>query len=215
MPMGPYQQEQLDALLMIQQHLRELSAAAASELQAMISDYLDYRSRVAEFLGAHFNGICTEKCYTSRRSACCSRDGIITFFGDVAVNALVSDKQDLHRLEQAIKNPADPAKCIYLSDAGCLFRLKPIVCELFLCDEAEHKVLDQNPAVSKAWEAYKQEKKRFTWPDQPVLFEMLEAFFINRGSTSPLMYIHNSPGLLRIKNNREKFIRESQKDGKP
>jgi hypothetical protein len=35
-----------------------------------------------------------------------------------------------------------------------------------------------------------------------VLFDDLEAFFIDCGCTSPLMYLHNSPGLLRVKQKR-------------
>jgi len=42
-------------------------------------------------------------------------------------------------------------------------------------------------------------RKRFTWPDQPVLFDDLESYFMKSGYRSPLMYLHNSPGLLRVK----------------
>jgi hypothetical protein len=200
--MNTYQEEQLDALVMIRRHLGELSAAETGALTAEIADYLDFRDRVADFLETHFTDICTEKCYASRLSACCSKDGIVAFWADVAVNALTAEKDALDLLEQAIRQPANDFKCIFLSSTGCLWRVKPIVCELFLCDEAERRVFDSNPAALKAWEAVKEEKKRFTWPDRPVLFEYLEVFFMNRGCASPLMYIHNSPGLLRIKKNR-------------
>ncbi len=202
--MNTYQKEQLDALKMIRQHLGQLSAAETDALKGEIADYLDFRNRVAGFLNTHFAAICTEKCYASRLSACCSKDGIVAFFGDVAVNALTAEEKALDRLQQAIEQPANDFKCVFLSDTGCLWRIKPIVCEFFLCDDAERRVFDGDPAALKSWDALKEEKKRFTWPDQPVLFEILEAFFMRRGCVSPLMYIHNSPGLLRIKNNREK-----------
>jgi len=43
------------------------------------------------------------------------------------------------------------------------------------------------------------ERQHFTWPDRPVLFDDLESYFLKTGCRSPLMYLHNSPGLLRIK----------------
>ena len=46
---------------------------------------------------------------------------------------------------------------------------------------------------------FKQREKAFRWPDQPVLFDDIEAVFLNAGLSSPLMYLHNSPGLLRVK----------------
>ena len=48
-------------------------------------------------------------------------------------------------------------------------------------------------------DALAQERKRFTWPDRPVLFDDLEQYFMDAGCTSPHMYLHNSPGLLRVK----------------
>jgi len=80
-----------------------------------------------------------------------------------------------------------------------LWRIKPIVCEMFLCNAAEKAVLKENPITQKRWEALVRQKKDFTWPDRPVLFDTLEQICIEAGYTSPLMYLHNSPGLLRLK----------------
>jgi len=44
-----------------------------------------------------------------------------------------------------------------------------------------------------------QESRRFKWPDRPVLFDTLEKLFLDAGFHSPLMYLHTSPGLLRVK----------------
>ena len=71
--------------------------------------------------------------------------------------------------------------------------------EMFLCDSSMAQVFDHRPKARQKWEAFLDEKKRFTWPDQPVLFDQLESYFIDAGYTSPLMYLHNSPGLLRVK----------------
>ncbi len=71
--------------------------------------------------------------------------------------------------------------------------------EMFLCDSSMAQVFDHRPKARQKWETFLDEKKRFTWPDQPVLFDQLESYFIDAGYTSPLMYLHNSPGLLRVK----------------
>ncbi len=201
--MNAYQKEQLEALQMIRQHLGKLPDSEIKSLKAEIADYLEFRSKVAVFLEKYFQDICTGKCYHSRLSACCSKDGIIAFFADVAINALTVAKDDLDRLEQAIQTPANDFKCIFLSESGCLWQVKPIVCEMFLCDEAENRAFEDDSEALKQWKAYKEIRKSYTWPDQPVLFEMLESYFIEKGYNSSLMYIHNSPGLLRIKRNRE------------
>lgn len=187
---------------MVRQQLNALTEAELSELKAKIADYLAFRSQVDDFLSAHFKDICTEKCFSGRLSACCSKDGIIAFFGDVAVNALVSDEADLDRLEWAIEYPVRADKCIFLAQGGCVWQIRPVVCAFFLCDEAENRVFKDKPAAAAQWAQFKEIKKHFTWPDKPVLFERLEDFFISRGCRSSLMYLHFSPGLTRIRNNR-------------
>ncbi len=201
--MNVYQKEQLEALRMIRECLTDLDSTDIDRLHEAAAEYLDYRRTLADFISAHFQDICTEKCFQDGLSACCSRDGIIAFFADVAVNALVSEAAGLDRLEAAIRRPERPDKCIFLGTAGCTWKLKPIVCELFLCDAAEEKVFGDNPELLKTWAHLKEMKKRYTWPDQPVLFEFLEAFFMEKGCRSPLMYIHFSPGLLRLKQQRK------------
>ncbi len=202
--MNAYQKEQLEALQMIRRYLNQLPDSENKSLKAEIADYLEFRSCIANFLETRFKDICTEKCYHSRLSACCSKDGIIAFFADVVINALTAENNDLDRLEQAIEHPANDFKCIFLSETGCLWQVKPIVCEMFVCDEAENRAFENDPEAAKQWETYREIKKNYTWPDQPVLFEKLESFFMAKGCSSTLMYIHNSPGLLRIKQNRKK-----------
>lgn len=131
---------------------------------------------------------------------CCGRDGIITFFADMVINALVCSEHDLDRLEEAVSTDyKSEIKCIYLGDQGCLWKLKPIVCEMFLCESAKTKVFEKFPEAGLKWERLKQREKDFKWPDRPVLFDDLEKIFLMAGYHSPLMYLHNSPGLLRIK----------------
>ncbi|MGB6929034.1 MAG: hypothetical protein WBH05_07410, partial [Syntrophobacteria bacterium] len=64
---------------------------------------------------------------------------------------------------------------------------------------AKNLVLDNNKALKSKWETFRQRERRYTWPTRPVLFDELEDYFIGAGFDSPLMYLHRSPGLLRLK----------------
>lgn len=88
---------------------------------------------------------------------------------------------------------------MYLGAAGCRWRIKPIVCQMFLCGPSKAKVFRQHPEAESEWLELEQLRKKFTWPDRPVLFDILEKYFIAMGCASPLMYMHQSPGLLRVK----------------
>lgn len=197
--MNSYQQEQAQALTLVRRHLANISAAEKQMLQSKIADYLLFRNEVEAFLNKHFSKLCTQKCYQNNRSACCSRDGIITFFGDMVVNTLVSAEDEIELVMSAIQMPDNSLKCIYLGPQGCLWRVKPIVCEMFLCKTAAQEVFGQKPQAAEAWNRFKKRRKGFTWPDRPVLFDDLERYFMEAGYSSPLMYFHNSPGLLRVK----------------
>ena len=70
---------------------------------------------------------------------------------------------------------------------------------MFLCDRSKDQVFSKNPELKSEWELLEAKRKRYTWPDQPVLFDDLESYFMKSGYHSPLMYLHNSPGLLRVK----------------
>ncbi|MEW6079792.1 MAG: hypothetical protein AB1724_18440 [Thermodesulfobacteriota bacterium] len=201
--MNAYQIEQLESLQSIRRQLETMSTATKDAIVGETADYLTFRREVAEFHSRHFAGVCTEKCYQSRLSACCSRDGIITFFADMVIHMLVSDSAEIDLMEQAVRHPEFDFKCIYLTQTGCLWKIKPVVCEFFLCDEAENKVFNTRPEALARWKDFEESKKRFTWPDRPVLFETLEKFFMDRGCDSPLMYLHKSPGLVSLRKKRD------------
>jgi hypothetical protein len=197
--MNSYHQEQIDALMLVKKHLDGLPGAERGALLKLIADYLVFRREVDDFLALHFSRICTRTCYQSRLSACCSREGVITFFADIVANLLVSDGNDFERLMAVLSKINDGFKCVYLTETGCLWRLKPIVCQMYLCDRAKEEVFAKNFQLAAEWELLEHKRKRFTWPDRPVLFDDLETYFLEAGFRSPLMYLHNSPGLLRIK----------------
>jgi len=201
--MTAYQQEQRVSLEMVCRHLSGLTNAELRNLKTRISDYLAFRQDVDAFLDQYFSSLCTETCYQSRLSACCSRDGIITFFADAVINALESSEAQLDLLKERLASPHQGNKCVYLGETGCLWQVRPLVCAMFLCDKAEKEVLNKNLRAKGTWDKLKQREKSYRWPDRAILFDDIEDLFINAGYDSTLMYLHKSPGLLRIKAMRD------------
>ncbi|MBT8369657.1 MAG: hypothetical protein KJO34_01760 [Deltaproteobacteria bacterium] len=197
--LSDYQIEQLQALAVVIEHLAKLKEAEMQLLQEKIYTYLSFRTEVDQFLTTHFKDICTQSCYQNQISACCTREGIITFFADVVINAIQSTKIEREQLAAALRSGYTDKKCIYLGASGCQWQIKPLVCEMFLCQKAEDAVLKNNPSLAQAWNKLKQRAKQFRWPDRPVLFDELEQVFIDAGYSSSLMYLHKSPGLRRVK----------------
>ena len=194
-----YNQQQKDAILMVHRHLSVLPISELHWLKQRIQSYLQFREDVASFQQQHFADICSEKCFTSQTSACCGREGIATFFADVVANELLSTDKDIDKLLDGLELDTGGFNCVYLNDTGCLWRLKPIVCEMFLCDHAKNSVLGAEESLQSQWEKLRRQERLYTWPSRPVLFDELEDFFIQAGFDSPLMYLHKSPGLLRLK----------------
>jgi hypothetical protein len=197
--MSDYQKEQMDALRLVRGHLAATGASEVFRLRELTAAYRTFRKETDSFLNAHFSQICSRNCYESRLSACCSKEGIITFFADVVINALFSDEKRMNRLQERLTQTNTGFKCIYLDAHGCLWHIKPIVCQMFLCDKAEKSVFTETPAAAETWERLQARRKEFTWPDRPVLFDHIETLFIEAGHSSAVMYLHNSPGLLMVK----------------
>jgi hypothetical protein len=184
---------------MVRAHLASLSPLRLNDLGRSIEPYLAFRAETARFQEEHCGDLCSQKCFSSRTSACCGREGIFTFFADVVINVLLSTGEEVDSLLSTLNHDRGGPNCVYLDEAGCRWRLKPIVCEMFLCDEAREKVLGGSKDLALRWEDLRQRERLFTRPTQPVLFDDLERLFIEAGFTSPLMYFHFSPGLLRLK----------------
>jgi len=197
--MSDYQFEQLETLSLVRMHLKTLPRGEKDKLRLMTADYLEFRGRVDRFLATYFGVVCDNACYQNRRSACCSREGIITFFADVVINQIFSEDGEIDILAGALRNENNTLKCVYLGLGGCRWKIKPIVCQMFLCEPAKARVFRDHPAAESEWIGLERERKKFTWPDRPVLFDIIEKYFIAMGCGSPLMYMHQSPGLLRVK----------------
>jgi len=196
---SPYNQEHLETLMAVRAYLERMPAYERRHLLDRAGPYLDFRREVAAFQAKHFSEVCTVKCFRDRSSACCAREGIMAFFADVVINGLLATPEELDALMQALQASVEGPQCVYLGENGCLWHLKPIVCEMFLCDHAVESVLEPNEERARRWRAFREQEKRFTWPDRPVLFDELEADFMAAGLDSPLMYCHKSPGLVRVK----------------
>lgn len=194
-----YQKEQVDALVQVRRHLTTLPEEQLTHLQHAIEPYLYFRRELDNFLEAHFEAVCTAACYQDRRSACCSKDGIITFFADHVINALAGGTDQLGSMERRLTDENTSAKCVYLTARGCCWFMRPLVCAMFLCDSAQAAVFQANKDAESQWRRLQTASKRFRWPDRPVLFDALELAFIDAGYRSSLMYLNFSPGLLRIK----------------
>jgi hypothetical protein len=197
--MTEYNREQSEAIGMVWKHLKGLSRVERRNLRKRTRNYLEFRKHVDAFLKNYFGEVCTEMCYRSRHSACCTREGITTFFADVVINVLISPDEAVDALVQVLGRPNLSSKCVYLGEGGCLWRVKPIVCEMFICEPARKRVFHKDPEALREWERLRRRGKRYTWPNRPVLFDDLETYFIRKGYESSLMYCHNSPGLLRLK----------------
>jgi hypothetical protein len=194
-----YQKEQVDALIQVRRHLTTLPEQQLTQLRAAIEPYLYFRRELDLFLNDHFKAVCTTACYQDRRSACCSKDGIITFFADHVINALAGGTDQLGSMERCLLQENTSTKCVYLTARGCCWRVRPLVCAMFLCDSAQAAVFQVNQEAESHWQRLQIAAKHFRWPDRPVLFDALELAFIDAGYHSSLMYLNFSPGLLRIK----------------
>ncbi len=198
-PLSDYNRQQTEAILIVREHLAGLPATQLDWLKRSIHSYLEFRSSVASFQRRYFADVCSQKCFTSRTSACCGREGILTFFADVLINVLLSTEEEIDILLQTLVKDTGGFNCVYLNEAGCLWTHKPIVCEMFLCDHAKNIVLARDDTLGRQWEEFRQQERLYTWPAKPVLFDELEIIFIEAGFDSPLMYLNRSPGLLRLK----------------
>ena len=147
-------------------YLKVAGPGERDRIQAMCRDYLRFREDVAAYQTRYFQPHCRAACFQAQRSACCSKDGIITFFADVVINAVVSRPEEQADLAACLRRPRQDMKCLYLGPRGCRWQLKPIVCEMFLCDRAKEDVFGDSPDAGAAWEDLKNRELRFRWPDR-------------------------------------------------
>jgi hypothetical protein len=143
-PMNAYQKDQLDDMGIVQKHLEKnhgiLSENYQQKLVQATEEYIIFRKNVETFLAKHFTGTCTKNCYDDRLSACCGKDSIIIFFADIVINFLFSTAEENRALIRILHQNNTTFKCIYLDrEKGCRWKIKPIICAMFLCPKAQKK----------------------------------------------------------------------------
>ena len=171
MTMSEYNRDQLEAIRTVRHYLRSLSEPQIFELGKLTKPYLGFRADVVDFQKQHLIETCTQKCFASQTSGCCNREGIATFFADLVINILHSSDEEIDALIETLSRDRGGFKCVYLNRTGCLWRLKPIVCEMFLCEYAKEALLEKDNTLLWQWEKLRQREKEYTWPDRPVLFD--------------------------------------------
>ncbi|MCP4744627.1 MAG: hypothetical protein GY874_00565 [Desulfobacteraceae bacterium] len=197
--MNDYQKEELEALEQISQTMVQLKPDERIMLSEMIEPYLSFRRKLDAFLSGKFSDHCTSSCYQNNLSACCSKDGIITFWADAVINLFCSSKAQIQDVYKSLKEPWSQVKCTYLTPGGCCWKVRPLVCAMFICDSAQKNVFGKNAQAKTKWRQFERTAKSFRWPDKIVLFDSLERCFMEKGCRSSLMHLNTSPGLLNIK----------------
>ena len=199
MPLNEYNRDQLNTLILVRSHLKKQPTSLVEHIKEISAPYMVFRRKVKTFHEKYLSDICTAKCFEGNESACCNREGIATFFADFVINTVYAPEHELDLIKKTLNRKMTGNKCVYLTEKGCLWQYKPIVCEMFLCDHAKKSLKQKGESLYLDWKELRQEEKKFTWPDRPVLFDDLEKIFIKENMESPLMYFHKSPGLLKIK----------------
>ncbi len=197
--MSEYNQDQLKTLEAVRTALDGLPQSERETLGATIEPYLAFREAVDRFFDEFFLAACRDACFKTGLSACCGFESIVTFATDHAINLLVSDNSRIEALVEVLTRPNTGSHCVYLGPNGCLWRLRPISCAMFLCGQLKQRIFETQPDCAAQWNRFQEEEKRFTFPDRPVLFDILEAKLIELGVDSPHLYFHRSPGLLSVK----------------
>ena len=197
--MSEYQRDQWLSLTAIRRALEEIPAVERESLRSSLSEYLIFRRELADFHARHFYEHCRRACYETGLSACCGFESIITFFADQLISCLLSEPADAEDLMRVLERPNTTGKCVFLGADGCRWRLPPISCAMFYCDQAKNAVWRDDPDTAAAFEVLRRREKDFTHPDKPVLFDDLERGFRQMGLQTPHMYYHSSPGLVLLK----------------
>ncbi|MEJ5300628.1 MAG: hypothetical protein WHS38_06530 [Thermodesulforhabdaceae bacterium] len=197
--MSLYHRMQYESINTTFEACQRLAEKDKSILREMASQYMEFRTELQQFTDRYFSSYCKRICFDTKRSACCSYESIIVFFADEVINYLFGGEQNFPHILEKLRNIKPSDHCVYLGDSGCLWTVRPISCAMFFCDDAKKEIFGTFPEAELEWQDFIRREKLFTWPDQPVLFDILEEFFIKRGVNTPHMYCHRSPGLLKIK----------------
>ncbi len=194
-----YHRDQWHSFKAIEKACVGLSEAELEKLRESLESYLHFREILHSYQEQYFGSFCRATCFDSGLSACCGFESIFTFFADQIITYLLATPEEHNALLRRLEQPNKTERCVYLGERGCLWRVSPISCAMFFCEQAKETVFSVNRPAQAAWEELQIQEKAYTYPTQPVLFDDLERYFIDLGADSPYMYFHKSPGLLRVK----------------
>lgn len=201
-----YNIDQLSAFRDLAEAVNMLNEEEASGLRQAILPYLEFRRELDHFSHIHFEPYCSKTCFETRLSACCGFESIFTFFADQVITYMESKPEEMDAIFRVLDRPNTSKRCVYLGESGCLWRVRPVSCAMFFCDQAKEAILVEQSKALGSWKALQAKEKDFTWPARPVLFDEIEVFFRKKGLDSPHMYFHRSPGLLRIKKKADPIV---------
>jgi hypothetical protein len=199
MTLGEYNRDQLMSFEALRDACSGMLDAHLQLLVERLQPYLAFRRELEDFHARYFRECCRQTCFQTGLSACCGFESIITFFADQAITWLISGEHQRQALFRVLQRPNRSGKCVFLGDNGCIWRVPPVSCALFLCDSAKAAVFGEHPEAAPVWEELRGREKAFTHPSRLVLFDELERVFLELGARSPHMFFHTSPGLLRFK----------------
>ncbi len=194
-----YNRDQWNSFLAILKGCETLPSDRIEELRGTFQSYLQFRRELDAFQTQYFEPICRPDCFETKLSACCGFESIFTFFADQVITFLLSTPEEMCSIFEILQQPNKTGRCVYLGEQGCRWKVRPISCAMFLCDQAKKRVFETFPESEVQWKEFQRREKEYTWPTQPVLFDDVEKYFLKLKVDSPHMYFHKSPGLLRLK----------------
>ncbi len=195
-----YNKQHLESQIKALDAFNKLSENEICRLKWLSLAYIKFRRELDSFTKGLFYNYCNHACFKNRQSKCCGFESIMTFFADEILNIIWGGPEKAETLIKVLEQPNESNHCVYLGEDGCLWYLKPLSCAMFFCEDAKKHVFARNLNAEKLWTVFTKCEKNFTWPDKPVLFDIVEKFFIiKKGVFTPHMYFHLSPGLLKVK----------------
>ena len=210
-PVSEYNRDQWVTFQAVREACEKLSASEIEELENSLQPYLAFRREVESYQSRYLESFCRETCFETGLSGCCGFESIITFFADHVISHLLSEPREMEKIFNILEQPNRSRNCVYLAKSGCLWKVRPISCAMFLCGKLKARFIENDPQGQLLWTELQNREKEFTWPTRPVLFDDLEKVFIDLGAKSPHMHFHQSPGLLRLK--AESGLKSYPEDG--
>ena len=166
-----YNRDQWNSFKAIEKTCRGLPEAALAKLKESLASYLHFRKRLDSYQQQYFGSFCRTTCFDSKLSACCGFESIYTFFADQVITFLLATPEEHEALLRRLAQPNKTERCVYLGERGCAWKVSPISCAMFFCEQAKETVFSEHHPAQALWEELQRQEKAYTYPNQPVLFD--------------------------------------------